>query len=81
GGGSSGVKNDRSGHRAPSHAEKKFPFRSYKHVYNLLMDFYRFFLFIHNVVGGKCLYPFFAKCLQGSGKHLPCRLHSYREDC
>ncbi|EFI4121465.1 DNase [Escherichia coli] len=27
GGVSSGVKNDRSGHRAPSHAEKKFPFQ------------------------------------------------------
>ncbi|EZJ58675.1 putative dNase [Escherichia coli 2-005-03_S4_C2] len=27
GGGSSGVKNDRFGHRAPSHAEKKFPFQ------------------------------------------------------
>ncbi len=27
GGGSSGEKNDRSGHRPPSHAEKKFPFQ------------------------------------------------------
>ncbi|EEC8622625.1 DNase [Escherichia coli] len=26
-GGSSGEKNDRPGHRAPSHAEKKFPFQ------------------------------------------------------
>ncbi|OTC63066.1 DNase [Escherichia coli] len=28
GGGSSGEKNDRPGHRPPSHAEKKFPFQA-----------------------------------------------------
>ncbi|MCM4354693.1 hypothetical protein MMS08_27270, partial [Escherichia coli] len=41
-GGSSGEKNDRSGHRAPSHAEKKFPFQAV----NMLTGCSAFFLFL-----------------------------------